>query len=140
MNRTGSRFVATLLACTALTSPALAADQRALEDKVQQQQQEIDALKKQVQDLVSIVNQRVTKVETATENGKVIFNQNSPRIEGPNSDYSLQFVGNLQVTAGFYDQHDSGPRALTLNNGVQVRRAQVGIQGTAFRDFTYASV
>jgi len=143
------------VAYTALTPMALAADkrtattaeQRTLESRVTDQQSqieaqraEIDALKQQVKDLVGVMNQRVTKVEAQTESGKAIMTSPTARIEGPKGDYSLQVVGTIQAGAGFYDQSPATSRMPVLANGAEVRRAQLGIQGTAYRDFAYSAI
>jgi phosphate-selective porin OprO/OprP len=144
------------VATMALTSTAFAADkhaaaaaaeQQSLEARVTEQQTqieaqraEIDALKQQVKDLVGVMNQRVTKVEAQTEGGKAVMTSPTAHIEGPQGDYSLQVVGGIQASAAFYDQSSAGSRMPSLANGTEIRRGQIGIQGKAFRDFTYTAV
>ncbi len=62
------------------------------------------------------------------------------RIESASGDYSLQLVGVLQVTEGFYEQTNIDVNAPVLRDGTDVRRAHVGVIGTAFKDFTFTSV
>jgi phosphate-selective porin OprO/OprP len=127
------------VAATVAAQPAKA-DEKELRAQIEQQRKEIEDLKRTVNDLVGIVNQRVTKLETQQESGKVLPAVLPAKIESPKSDFSLQVVGALQPTAAFYSQSNPGPRALPLNNGINMRRAQLGVQGTVFRDFSYAAV
>lgn len=135
------RAAAALLTGATLLAPGVArADERELLARIERQDAEIAALKKQVQDLAAILDRRAAKPETRTEGGETVSNGLVPRIESAKGDYSLQVVGNLQLTAGFHDQDNSGPRAPALNNGVNVRRAQLGVVGTAYKEFTYTSI
>lgn len=142
-------LIAMLLTATALVSPAAQADEKELRQRLEQQQKMIDqqtrtieVLQKQMADLTAIMGTRVTKVEQTTENGKVVMQTSAPtpRLESPKGDQAIQIVGAIQATYTTYGQSGVGAGAPHLNNGSEIRRAQIGIQGTAFRDFGYALV
>lgn len=149
MNQQRVILIATLLAATALVAPNARAGETELLQRLEQQQQRIDqqtktieTLQKQMSDLTAIMGTRVTKVEQATENGKVVMQTSAPtpRLESLNGDQAIQIVGAIQATYTAYDQSAVGAGAPHLNNGSEIRRAQIGVQGTAFQNFGYALV
>jgi phosphate-selective porin OprO/OprP len=49
----------------------------------------------------------------------------------------MTFIGAAQVDVGAVRQTDSGPSAPDVHSGSAIRRARIGVQGTAFNDFAY---
>ena len=119
------------------TTPALTATEQMLIKRIEQQDAEIAALKAQLSDVSTVLSNRVSNVEAATDSGKTIMTAPAPRWESPNSDFSISLVGAIQAEAAFYSQSRRGSGAPNLNNGTDFRRAHFGVQGTAFRDFNY---
>jgi phosphate-selective porin OprO/OprP len=138
------KVVSALAMAVALAAPALAqspsaADVAAMQARLDAQDAQIKALNSKVDQLTQVLATRVSGVEAATDNGKVVMTAPSPRLESAGSNYSLAIVGVLQPEVGFYDQYDAGPGAPRLYNGTIIRRAQLGVQGS-FGDFGYALV
>lgn len=119
---------------------AAQADDAALLRRLDQQQQQIEALQKQVKDLSTILSNRIAKTEQQTADGKVVMSSPTARIESPGSDFTMQFVGTLQPTFASFAQSRQGVRAPALETGTDFRRAHFGVQGTAYRDFAYTFV
>ncbi|MEP7211220.1 MAG: porin, partial [Alphaproteobacteria bacterium] len=114
--------------------------QRQISDQASQiaaQNARIDALEAQIRELSAIMSNRVDRVEAQTDSGKVIATNPGPRIEGPNAKNSMTFIGAAQVDVGAVRQTDSGPSAPDVHSGTVIRRARLGVQGTAFNDFAY---
>jgi len=131
---------AILTAALAASSAAAAADEAELLRRLEQQQRQIEDLQKQVHDMAAILANRVAKVEAQTAEGKVAMTSPTARVESSGGDFSLQVVGTLQPTFAAYRQSRRGPRAPQLEDGTEVRRAHLGVQGTAFRDVAYVLV
>ncbi len=141
---------AVLLAATMLVSgtaqaqssvgpPMTPAEQR-LAAQVEQQATEIRQLREQLGELTRVIGTRVAATEAATDSGKVIITQPSPRLESNDAAFSLAFVGSLQPQTAFYSQSHQAPGAPQLNNGTSFRRAHFGVQGVAYTDFAYALI
>lgn len=122
-----------------LAQSATAADVAAMQARLDAQDAQIKALNTKIDQLTQVLATRVGGVEAATDGGKVVMTAPSPRLESAGSNYSLAIVGVLQPEVGFYHQYDAGPGAPTLYNGTIIRRAQLGVQGSA-GDFAYALV
>jgi phosphate-selective porin OprO/OprP len=138
----GSATALTLIACWLIAvAPPATADDAELRELVMRQGREIEALKQQIGELTKILGTRLDEVEKLTADGRVVMTGPSPRLESADGDFSLAIVGGLQPTAALYDQDSQGTNATTqslapdLSSGADFRRAQIGIQGTAFRDF-----
>ena len=106
-------------------------------DQIRAQNARIDALEAQIRELTTIMSNRVDRVEAQTDSGKVIATNPGPRIEGPNARNSMTFIGAAQIDVGAVQQTDSGPAAPDVHSGSAIRRARLGVQGTAFSDFAY---
>lgn len=122
------------------TNAPLSVDQRiaAQQHQIETQQEQIDALQDQLREMSQILANRVDRVEAQTENGRVNVTAPGPRLEGPNARNSLAFVGTVQATFGAVDEDTSGSGAAVLHGGTEIKRARIGLQGTAFSDYNYA--
>lgn len=105
---------------------------------IDQQNLRIQQLQDQLNELSSVLSNRVDRVEAQTEGGRVVATNPGPRLEGPNARNSLQFVGAVQATFGTVDMDNAGSSAPVLHGGTEIKRARIGLQGTAFSDFNYA--
>ena len=72
------------------------------------------------------------------------YANNRPTIRSAAGDFSMAIRGRFQFDAGSFYQSRDLPASVTtgrdLHNGSYFRRAQVGIQGSVFRDFDYEFV
>jgi phosphate-selective porin OprO/OprP len=118
-------------------APSVDAQLRTQQQQIEQQNARIQQLEDQLRELTSVMTTRVDRVEAQTEAGRVVGNNPGMRVEGPNGRHSMTFVGAVQVTAGAVDQSDSGAAAPIIRGGTDIRRARIGIQGTAYNDFAY---
>ncbi len=100
----------------------------------------VATLSEHVDEVTNVMSTRVAVVEEKTASGKVVMTSPGPRFESASGDFSLQIVGALQGDAAFYKQGSVGPATPKLNGGTNFRRAQIGVQGTAYRDINYALV
>ena len=149
MSRTSlkSALAVALLASTILTAPhAARADDKVLQQRIDSQQQEIEALKKQVQDLIGIVGQRVTKVEVAQEAAKKPVPHvtqtatNKLSLETADGKFSIGPSGIVQIDSGGYLNFSPANAAVgsqRVTSGINARRARIGVAGKMFGDWTY---
>jgi phosphate-selective porin OprO/OprP len=156
MIKTGSLFLASA-ALIALTAPSLAApgktaplqsDPRlsALEQQLRNVQRQLAEIRgKQddndyssaVRDLkrstsdqyADVSNQIASQTRIAMPNGRLTF-------ASPDGQFSLALRGLVQFDAGYFLQ-GRNPATVDLNSGTNFRRAQLGFQGTVFRDWSY---
>jgi phosphate-selective porin OprO/OprP len=111
--------------------------------QIEMQQMQIEALREQLQDVTATLSTRVDRVETQTESGRVNFTNPGPRLEGVNARNTMSFVGAVQATFGGVDQDlnpdgDATQSTAVMRGGTEIKRARIGIQGTAFNDYNYA--
>jgi phosphate-selective porin OprO/OprP len=132
---------------------ASAASDKALEKQITDQQQqitaqqaEIDALKQQLKDVLSIVNTRVSKAEVQAETATkpvahaAQSSSNKLSLETADGKFSIAPTGIVQIDTGGYlgfkpDNRFVGTQRLA--GGVNARRARVGVSGKMFGDWTY---
>ncbi|MFT3728187.1 MAG: porin [Terricaulis sp.] len=122
------------------TNARLTVDQQlaAQQQQIQTQQEQIDALQDQLRDMSQMLANRVDRVEAQTENGRVNASAPGPRLEGPNARNSLAFVGAVQATFGTVDEDPESAAVAVLHGGTEIKRARIGLQGTAYSDYNYA--
>jgi phosphate-selective porin OprO/OprP len=105
--------------------------------QIETQQTQIETLQDQVEELTAILSNRLDRVEAQTESGRVNAVNPGPRIEGPNARNTFSLIGAVQVTVGGADIERDGPASPTMSGGTEIKRARIGVQGTAFNDFAY---
>lgn len=121
-------FLSTALAGAVLTGPALAgqpveARVQKLEATILELQRELDAVKQE-------------QAETATKPAQelpVVF-KGGPSIEAADKSWSFKVRGRIEADAAFYD-NESGP--IDYNDGTELRRARLGVEGKVFTDWQY---
>jgi phosphate-selective porin OprO/OprP len=133
--RTLTNLVAPSLADTAKKTTAGAATRVATTEA-----ERVTTLEKRVDEVTNVLSTRVEEVEKKTDSGKVVMTTGGPRFESASGDFSLQIVGALQGDAAFYKQGAVGAATPKLNGGTNFRRAHIGVQGTAYRDISYALI
>ena len=139
-----------LAALLAAASPALAADGDS--------PARLDALERQLRD----VQRQLAEIKTSRETNAAALNQfrkdtadshaalakrvaGQPRLRLDNGrfsvtsadgDFSLALRGTTQLDMAYFAQ-GKNPPGVDLNSGMNLRRAQFGFQGTAWRDWSY---
>lgn len=78
---------------------------------------------------VDINNRLDGQNKTAIDNGRLT-------VSSPNGAFSLSLRALVQFDVG-YSAQGRNPSNVDLNSGTNFRRAQIGFQGTAFRDWSY---
>lgn len=122
------------------TNPPLTTDQQisAQQRQIEAQQRQIDALQDQLREVTTLLSNRVERVEAQTEHGRVNMANPGPRLEGANARNSMNIIGAVHVTVGAVDQDNDGSLSPALYGGTEIKRARIGLQGTAFNDYAYA--
>lgn len=156
MTKAGSLFLAGA-ALIAMAAPSFAAPKKApaaqsdprlgiLEQQLRDVQQQLAEIKGRqegsdysgaVRDLkrstsdqyADVSNQIASQTRTTLPNGRLSF-------ASPDGQFSLALRGLVQFDAGYFSQ-GKNPASVDLNSGTNFRRAQIGLQGTVFRDWSY---
>ena len=123
------------LIAVAISGPGAWAQQKSIEQRLQELEQEIQLLKQQ---------QAVAKEATATaarpaDAPLIKAGKDGFSIQSADGDYKLRVGGYLQADGRFY-LHDTGGKTGTAGNGVDtfvIRRARPIFEGTVMRDFDY---
>lgn len=74
-------------------------------------------------------NQLAAQTKTTIPNGRLTF-------ASPDGAFSLSLRSLVQFDYGYFAQ-GKNPAGVDLNSGSNFRRAQIGVQGTAFKDWSY---
>ncbi|MBX3489032.1 porin [Parvibaculum sp.] len=122
-------LLSTALFGAVLTGPALAgqpveARVQKLEATILELQRELDAVKK---------DQAAVAAKPAQDIG-VVFK--GPAIEASDGSWSFKVRGRVEADAAFYDK-TGGNNPVDLNNGTELRRARIGVDGKIFHDWLY---
>src|SRR5438874_1930345 len=136
-----------LCACAAWPSAASAADSRVdeLARKLKEIQRQLDALKaaRMVDHGAALKALQQSTVQQFTDLHKRIDDQ--PKVSMPNArltvvsadgDFSLALRATVQFDVGYFAQ-GRNPPSVDLNSGTNFRRAQFGLAGTLFHDWSY---
>jgi phosphate-selective porin OprO/OprP len=156
MTKTGSLFLAGT-ALIALATPSLAAPKKAqtsqsdprlgvLEQQLRDVQQQLAEIKGRQEDndysgavrdlkrstsdqYADVSNQIASQTRTSIPNGRLTF-------ASPDGQFSLALRALAQFDAGYFSQ-GKNPATVDLNSGSNFRRAQLGLQGAVFKDWSY---
>jgi phosphate-selective porin OprO/OprP len=103
--------------------------------KIQQLEQDIQDLQSQVQDLKRSTADQYTDVQNQQAKGvKVAINNGRPTITGDDFTFSLRSL--VQYDSAYYGQGQL-PAGTDFSSGNNFRRARLGFEGTAFKDWSY---
>jgi phosphate-selective porin OprO/OprP len=148
---------AALIAGVSLLATAGAANAQTSQDaeaRIAALEAQLEALSSQIADLKAATAASVKDVR-ATQSATTVSLANArPTIATGDGAFSVSFRGIFQADAALYDQRDAGPlatdlrrgsfndaaendRARDLGDGVNIRRARIGIEGKAFGAFDY---
>ena len=163
--KTSVLLASTALALLAAAPPAEARAQRhkpsydellrrleTLEHRVDEQQRIIDQRQQaaptpqgaQAQQNVADIRTRLTTLEQNAADTSWSFNNGRPTIKSGDGRFQMSVRGRFHVDAASYSQDHSYPASHPVPqaqrdfaSGVVVRRAQLGVEGRAFKDFWY---
>jgi len=150
-----TRVFAASASIAALTGPAFAASNASLEAEVRALRDELAAMKQQLQSLKQQSGAQFTEtLRRQDEAPKLKMDGGRPTFESADGNFTASIRGRLQWDAATYDQDPAGPlssdfrragntadenaRARNLADGNNFRRAQIGVEGTLFKDFGYS--
>jgi phosphate-selective porin OprO/OprP len=124
-------FLSTALIGAVLTGPALAgqpidARVQKLEATILELQHELEAVKK---------DQAAIAAKPAAAESNVVF-KGGPAFEAADGSWSFKVRGRIEADAAFYDK-DGGNNPVDLNDGTELRRARIGVEGKFANDFLY---
>jgi len=136
-----------VMACACAAAPARADDPRVEElvQRVKEIQRRLDALK------AARVPDKAAGLKTLQQSSAAQFAglhkkiDTQPRVRMPNGrlsvvsaegDFSLALRATVQFDVGYFSQGKNPPN-VDLNSGTNFRRAQFGLVGTLFRDWSY---
>jgi len=118
-------------------APSVQSQLAAQAAQIEEQRQQIQLLQDKLNEVSSLLATRVDRVEAATENGRVVATNPGPKIESPGAKNTFTFLGGVQATVGLVEQNRDSAATPQLRGGSEIRRARIGVQGTAFNDFAY---
>lgn len=137
------KATATLLAGGLLCLLAPAAEAVDAGSKVKKLQDQIDGLKAQITDLKRSTSDQYADLQARQADAvRVTINNGRPTISSADGDFTTSLRTLLQLDWGYYGQSASAtalPAAYgsDLSSGTNFRRAQLGIQGKVFGDWSY---
>ena len=124
------------LATAATQSPAQISQQQAaapapapIDPAVQQR---LDELEKSIQAIRNDITDVRTEQQKPPAPGVKVTTKGGLQVQTDDGQFSFRAIGRLQVDGAFYNQDKS-----KLGDGVQLRRARLGAQGTLFYDWLY---
>jgi phosphate-selective porin OprO/OprP len=132
MRKTYRAFLLTGAALAAWNVPALAqSDPRisVLEQQLRDVRAEIENLKRDSGRAADVARQAAAQPKVTNPNGRFTFTS-------ADGDFSLSLRALVQYDMGYFSQ-GRNPASVDLNSGTNFRRAQLGFQGTVFRDWSY---
>jgi phosphate-selective porin OprO and OprP len=157
MTTASKKFLAALVAAplvAALAPQASAAPQdtetriKALQQQLEAMQAEIDALRKAQSEQAADVKKQTDEIQNRVADTEkkqkssvsVSLKGGRPTFAAPDGDFTASLRGNLQVDYAYYMQSarakglSAGP---DMSSGTNIRRAQLGLEGTVFGDWAY---
>lgn len=137
-----------------LAWPGLAAADEATDARIKALEEQLELLQSQIADLKQATNASIAAVRSDATSTTVSLANGRPTFATSDGRFTASLRGVFQLDAGHYDQASPGPlatdfrrgslgdavendHARDLNDGVNFRRARIGIEGKAFGDFEY---
>jgi phosphate-selective porin OprO/OprP len=115
-----------------------------LQQRLDAQQALIDDMRDQLGDLKSSVSSNIKDVrDTAANADRAVIVGGKPSIQSADGRFTANLKGVMQLDAAAYFQDNvtaaqTDTHARDLNDGVNFRRARIGIDGKLFGDFNYS--
>ncbi len=140
----------------ALSSPAFAQSNAELRQELQELRAELKEVKEQLGSLKQQSGAQFAEtLRRQNEQVQVKLDNGRPSFETADKNFSASIRGRVQFDAGYYDQDPPGlpaadfrrgsvgdateaAKARDLSDGTNFRRAQIGVEGTFFKDFGYS--
>ena len=123
------------LIAVAVSGPGALAQQKSIEQRLQELEQEIQLLKQQQ----AVAKEATTPASKPAEAPIIKAGTEGFSIQSATGDYKLRLGGCVQADGRFY-LHDTGGKAGSAGNGTDtfvMRRVRPIIEGTVMRDFDY---
>ena len=138
-SRTIRRGAAALAAAALAAGAPAAAAQEDLVERVYELEQEIVVLQRQLETLMDgnrdTASEAVAASETPEEPGdRVTMKGPAPTFRSADGNFSMSVTGRVHWDVGFYNESDTDRN---LNDGSNLRRARLGVTGSAMKDFGY---
>ena len=141
----------------ALAQTDAAAPQIEASDRIAQLEAQVAQLASQIQDLKTSTTKGLRDVRSAQEETKVTLINARPTLTTADGQFSASLRGVVHFDAANIAQDPAGPlasdfrrgslsdateatRARDLNSGTNFRRARIGVEGKAFKDFDYSLI
>ena len=139
-----------------LAGVALASDDATLRAELRALREEVGVLRTQLQSLKTQSSSQFSEtIRRQDEAPKVKMDGGRPTFESADGQFTASIRGRVQWDAATYEQDSEGPlatdyrrgsvgdateasRARDLSSGTNFRRAQIGVEGTLFKDFGYS--
>jgi phosphate-selective porin OprO/OprP len=115
-----------------------------LQKRLDEQQAAMEEMRDQLADLKASVSSNVKDVrDTASNADKVVISNGKPSIQSADGRFTANLKGVMQLDTAAYFQDNvtvaqTDTHARDLNDGVNFRRARIGIDGKLFGDFNYS--
>ena len=113
---------------------------KALEEKIQELSDQVQDLKRSTSDqYTDVQNQQTAAVKVSIANGR-------PTISSADGNFTASLRANVQYDTAYYSQNRADTKKLTpalgrdLSSGTNFRRAQFGLDGTAFANWSYSFI
>lgn len=150
------RALTAAVSLAALAGPAWAQSNAELQQEVRELRDELKEMKTQLQSLKQQTGAQFTEtLRRQNEQPVVKLDNGKPSFESADKNFSAQIRGRMQLDIGAYDQDKDGTpatdfrrgsigdavengKARDLSSGANFRRAQIGVEGTFFKDFGYS--
>lgn len=152
-----AKALATSVSLATLAGVALAQSDAELRREVQELRRELQELRGQLQSVKQQTGAQFTETLRRQDEGvKVKLDNGRPTFETADGSFTASIRGRVQLDAALYDQDNArdldvdyrrgsfgsdaaeAARARDLSSGFNFRRAQIGVEGTFFKDFGYA--
>ena len=140
-SRTIRRGAAALAAAALAAGAPAAAAQEDLVERVYELEQEIVVLRRQLETLMDGNRDTASEAASAAASetpeapgDRVTMKGPAPTFRSADGNFSMSVTGRVHWDVGFYNESDTDRN---LNDGSNLRRARLGVTGSAMKDFGY---
>jgi phosphate-selective porin OprO and OprP len=144
---TGTAMAAKKASDTTSAPPPAAASGPSTDDRIKALEEQIQSLSDQVVDLKRSTGDQYTDAQNREANAiKVTLANGRPTITTADGNFSASLRATVQFDWGSYFQNSTTTAALTpalgrdLSSGTNFRRAQFGLDGTVFKNWSYSFI
>lgn len=132
---------ALLAGVAAVALSAAAAADGASKDQLETLEQQIEALQLQVQELKRAQAAGFAEAQRQqAEAPKVTLSNGRPSFATSDGNFTASLRSTVQFDTAYYAQSGDAPIGRDLSSGTNFRRAQLGVEGTVFKDWAYSVI